>query len=59
MRREIKDACVGDVNHADQATGQGAVDIVSAPGTCTHRDMSGNRLQEADFIEQFCRPIRF
>ncbi len=62
MRPETKYACSGDVNIAYQVTGHGPIDVVWAPGTTTHLDMSWEWPGEADFIErfsQFCRLIRF
>jgi class 3 adenylate cyclase len=62
MRPETKYACSGDVNIAYQVTGCGSIDVVWAPGTTTHLDISWEWPQEADFIEkfsQFCRLIRF
>ena len=53
MRPETKYACSGDVNIAYQVTGCGSIDVVWAPGTTTHLDISWEWPQEADFIEKF------
>lgn len=61
-RPETKYARSGDVNIAYQVTGDGSVDIVWAPGTTTHLDLSWDWPAEAHFIEKFslfCRLIRF
>jgi class 3 adenylate cyclase len=59
---ETKYARSGEVNIAYQVTGDAPVDVVWAPGTTTHLDISWDWPAEADFIEkfsQFCRLIRF
>jgi class 3 adenylate cyclase len=62
MRPETKYARSGDVNIAYQVTGTAAIDVVWAPGTTTHLDVSWDWPREAEFIEKFslfCRLIRF
>jgi class 3 adenylate cyclase len=51
-----------DVCIAYQATGEGPVDVVWAPGTMSHLDMDWENPRRALFFEkfsQFCRLIRF
>ena len=62
MKPETKYARSGDVNIAYQVTGDGAIDVVWAPGTVSHLDLSWDWPAEAHFIEKFslfCRLIRF
>jgi len=62
MRPETKYARSGDVNIAYQVTGRGPIDVVWAPGTTTHLDVSWDWPREAEFIDKFskfCRLIRF
>ncbi|HUH98179.1 MAG TPA: adenylate/guanylate cyclase domain-containing protein [Anaerolineales bacterium] len=59
---ETKYARSGEVNIAYQVTGGAPADVVWAPGTTTHLDISWDWPAEADFIERFskfCRLIRF
>lgn len=52
----------GDVCIAYQATGDGPVDVIWAPGTMSHLDMDWENPRRAMFFEkfsQFCRLIRF
>ncbi len=62
MRPDTKYARSGDVRIAYQITGSGPIDMVSAPGTVSHLDLSWDWPATARFIEQlsaFCRLIRF
>jgi class 3 adenylate cyclase/predicted alpha/beta hydrolase len=61
-RPETKYAKSGNVNVAYQVTGEGPVDVVWAPGTISHLDMSWENPAAVRFIERwssFCRLIRF
>ncbi len=52
----------GEVCIAYQATGDGPVDVIWAPGTMSHLDMDWENPRRAMFFEkfsQFCRLIRF
>jgi pimeloyl-ACP methyl ester carboxylesterase len=62
MKPETKYARSGDVNIAYQVTGDRAVDVIWAPGTTSHLDLSWDWPPQAEFIEnlsRFCRLIRF
>jgi class 3 adenylate cyclase len=59
---KTKYARSGDVRIAYQITGEGAFDMVWAPGTMSHLDLDWEIPQRAMFIERlgkFCRLIRF
>ena len=59
---KTKYARSGDVRIAYQITGEGAFDVVWAPGTMSHLDLDWEIPQRALFFERFskfCRLIRF
>jgi len=61
-RPETKYAKSGNVRVAYQVTGNGPIDMVWAPGTVSHLDLSWERPQTAQNIQRFssfCRLIRF
>ena len=62
MLPETRYAQSGDVNVAYQVTGNGEIDLVLAPGTCSHLDLDWEWPPRARFLEslgRFSRLIRF
>jgi pimeloyl-ACP methyl ester carboxylesterase len=62
MRPKTRYARSGDIQVAYQVTGEGAIDVVWAPGTFSHLDLDWDRPDKARFLERFgsfCRLIRF